>query len=113
MTGDALNTTRAVSLRLSIAFAATTMLAFFIFLAGNLGDLSDTALLVAVRALGGAGIITVMFGCACVVFSLLSRLGGARLPVISIIIGVMMTSVGFAGAVVSASLQVVTGGMSL
>jgi hypothetical protein len=113
MKGDALNLTRALSLRLSIAFAASTLVALYVFVSGNPGGLSDDALLAAVRALGGTGVIAAMFGTACVGLSLWSIRGGARLPARSIIIGVLMSCVGIAGAVLSAFMQVVTGGISL
>jgi len=113
MKGDALNSSRALSLRLSIVFALTTLVALFVFLAGNLGELSDEALIVAVRALGGAGLITILFGAACIALSILAKMGGARLPALSIVLGLLMSGVGIAGASVSAILQAVAGGMSL
>jgi len=111
--GDTLNSTRALSLRLSISFAITTLLALYIYLAGNFGKLTDEALLVAVRVSGGAGIITIIFGLVCVALSFLSKAQGSRLHVLSIVLGVLMSVIGLTGAVVSAFLQVVSGGMSL
>jgi hypothetical protein len=113
MKGDALNLTRALSLRLSIAFASSTLAALYVFVSGNLGGLSDDALLASVRALGGTGFIAAMFGTACVGLSLWSIKSGARLPALSIIIGVLMSFVGIAGAILSSFMQVVTGGISL
>jgi hypothetical protein len=113
MKGDVLNGSRALSLRLSIVFAITTLVALFIFLTGNLGELSDEALLVSVRALGGAGVITIMFGVACIALSLLAKRGGARLPTLSIVLGLLMSGIGMAGASISALLQALVGGMSL
>ncbi len=112
MRGDFFNTTRAVFLRLSIAFATTTLVALFAFIVGNTGTLSDQALMTAVRAAGGCGLITVLFGLSCIFFASFAKKWGGRIPIASIVAASFMATIGLGGAIVSAMLQAFIGGFA-
>jgi hypothetical protein len=112
MRGDFFNISRAVFLRLSMAFGVTTMVALYIYVAGNVGSLSDKALLTAARAAGGSGFITLLFGLACIVFAILAKKWGARTPVVSLLLASLMAIIGFGGAMVSVLIQSLIGGIA-
>jgi hypothetical protein len=109
---DTLNFSRTLLTRFTLVAAFAAVLAVFIYVSGNVGSFSSSALLTALKAGSMAGIAAAVFSAAGLVATLTAPAIGARFSGLFLPVLLIAGFLGLVLAIASSILLVLTGGLS-
>ncbi len=112
MRGDVANLSRVMLLRLSLAAAAITVAAMFLYGAGSVSRFSDEALIAAIRAAASAGFAAVAFSATSLVAAFAAPASGARFSPATIVASIVSGVVGLSAIALAAVVLAVSGGLA-
>lgn len=113
MKGDVVNLTRVIAFRLSLAAFFLSLVALSIYWAGNLQELSDLALFVAMDWAVGASLAGLVLASVAGVSALLGPLFSGRLALLTFLASILVIAASLAVLALASALRVATGGFSL
>ena len=113
MKGAVVNLTRVIAFRLALAACILSLVALGIYGAGNLQELSDPALFVALRWAEGSSIAALVLSCLAAVASFLAPFFSGRISLLTVGGVVLVMAASVAVLVLVSTLRVVTGGLTL
>ncbi len=113
MKGDVVNLTRVIAFRLALAAFLLSLVALSIYWAGNLQELSDPALFVAMDWAVGASIGGLVLASLAGVSALLAPIFSGRLSLFTLLASILVITANLGVLVLASALRVATGGLSL
>ena len=113
MKGDVVNLTRVIAFRLALAALFLSLVALSIYWAGNLQELSDQALFVAMNWAEGASIAGLVLACLAVLSALLAPFFSGRISPLTVFGSVIVIAANLLVLVLASTLKVITGGLPL
>jgi hypothetical protein len=113
MKGDIVNLTRIVAFRLALAAFILSLVALSIYWAGNLQDLSDPALFLALDWAEGSSIAGVVLAILAGISALGAPLLSGRLSLLTFLGSILILAASLAVLALASAIGVATGGLSL
>lgn len=113
MKGDVINLTRLSFFRLALGALLLALAAISIYWAGNLQELSDPALLVAINWAEGSSIAALGLASLSVISTLLAPFFSGRFSLLTLLGSVIIIATSLGGLAFVSSLKVLTGGLPL
>ena len=113
MKGDIVNVTRVTAFRLALAALILSFVAMGMYLAGNIQELSDSALLITVNWAVGASIAGIILAILAGASGLLGPLFSTRISLLTFFASLLVIAANLAILLLASTIKAVTGGLSL
>jgi hypothetical protein len=113
MKGDVINLTRVIAFRLALASFILSFVALSIYWAGNLQELSDPALFVAIDWAVGASLAGLVLAGLAVISALLAPFFSSRISVLTLLGSLLVIATNLVVLALATALKVATGGIPL
>jgi hypothetical protein len=113
MKGDIVNLTRVTAFRLALAAFFLSLVALSIFWAGNLQELSDQALFVAMNWAEGASIAGLVLACLAILAAFLAPFFSSRISLLTVLGAALVIAANLLVLALASALRVLTGGLPL
>jgi len=113
MKGDVVNLTRVIAFRLALAAFFLSLVALSIYWAGNLQELSDPALFIAMNWAEGASITGIVLAGLAALAALLAPFFSGRISPFTLLGSVLVIAANLLVLALASALKVLTGGLTL
>jgi hypothetical protein len=111
MKGDVVNLTRVIAFRLSLATFFLSLVALSIYWAGNLQELSDPALFIAMDWAAGASIGALVLASLAGISALVAPFFSSRVSILTLLASLLVIVASLAVLALATTIRVATGGI--